>query len=238
MKIALLGYGKMGKEIEKIASERNHDIFLKIDSEKDWETKKTLLKEADLAIDFSMPDNVLLNINFCFEYSIPMVIGTTGWYDQLEKIESMCKNNNQSLLYSPNFSIGVNIFFEVNKKLAYLMNNFMEYEVSIEEIHHVHKIDAPSGTAISLANDLIKILERKEKWVHVLSQTDKEFEIKSVRIENTPGTHIIKYDSEIDTIEIKHVAKNRKGFALGAVLAAEWLKGKQGFFKLNDMLNF
>ncbi|MFC2100442.1 4-hydroxy-tetrahydrodipicolinate reductase [Bacteroidota bacterium] len=238
MKIALLGYGKMGKEVEKIARERNHEIILKIDNNNDWKNKSNLLQKAQVAIDFSMPDVIVSNIHKCFEKDLPVIVGTTGWYDQLEEVKKLCIEKEQSLLYASNFSIGVNVFFEVNKKLAKLMNKFNEYNVLIKEIHHTQKLDAPSGTAISLANDIIKIIERKEEWVKALAQSDSEFEIKSVRKDNVTGTHIIEYDSEIDTIEIKHTAKNRKGFALGAILASEWIFDKKGFFDFSVMLDY
>ena len=237
MKIALIGYGKMGKEIEKIATDRKHEICLKIDTDEDWKNSGHLLKDADVAIEFSMPVCVLDNIKKCFEADVPVVVGTTGWHNQIESVKEECLKKNHSLMYGSNFSIGVNIFFEINRRLAKLMNEYADYKVSIEEIHHTTKLDAPSGTAISLANDIMKLLERKEKWVNTNSDKSKELEIISKRIENVPGTHIITYDSDVDTIEIKHTVKSRKGLAVGAVLAAEWLAGKKGFFEVRDFLN-
>jgi 4-hydroxy-tetrahydrodipicolinate reductase len=213
-------------------------VIVSIDNLKDWKKKADKISKAEVAIDFSLPDVVIPNIQKCFDIGIPVVVGTTGWYDQIEEIKNRCNELEQTMIYASNFSIGVNIFFEVNKMLAKLMNNFKEYNVSIEEIHHTQKLDAPSGTAISLANDIIKLIERKEEWVKVLAQADSEFEIKSIRIPNVTGTHIIEYDSEIDTIEIKHTAKNRKGFALGAVIAAEWIQGKKGFFEFSSILDY
>jgi len=237
MKIALLGYGKMGKEIEKIAIERNHEIFLKIDTEEDWKNIGDQLKDADVAIEFSMPACVIENIKKSFNAEVPVVVGTTGWNKQLESIKEECLKNNHSLIYGSNFSIGVNIFFEINRKLAQLMNEYEDYNVSAEEIHHITKLDAPSGTAISLANDILKLLKRKDKWVNESAKQKNELEIISKRIENVPGTHIISYVSDVDSIEIRHTAKNRKGLAKGAVLAAEWLKDKKGFFEVKDFLN-
>lgn len=236
MKIALLGYGKMGKEIENLAEKRQHEIIMIIDSLQDWETKGHGLNEADIAIEFSTPDSVMDNIHHCFDAGVPVVVGTTGWHEELEVIKEACKETNQTLLYSPNFSIGVNLFFELNRYFAKLMAKWEEYGISIEETHHIHKLDAPSGTAIMLANDIIRIIKRKEKWVRESSEHPKELGIKSFRTENVPGTHVVKYESENDSIEIIHTAKNRRGFALGALMVAEWIKGKKGFFEMKDFL--
>jgi len=236
MNIALLGYGKMGKEIEKIALERNHNIVLKIDENNLNEHTKENLSKADVAIEFSTPDSVIENIYRCFDAEIPVVIGTTGWYKNLEEIKSVCKNKNQAMLFASNFSVGVNLFFELNKQLSKLMNSYSNYEITMEEIHHIHKKDAPSGTAITLANDIVQNIERKNNWVNNPSEDTKDLVIKSVREDSVPGTHSIKYSSVVDDIEIKHTAHNRTGFALGAVLAAEFIKDKKGIFGMNDVL--
>jgi len=236
MKIAILGYGKMGQEIEKIARKRGHEIALIIDNLGDWEEKGHFLEACDLGIDFSTPDSVVDNINRCFEADIPIVTGTTGWHDEEERVFQDCLDKGKCLFYAANFSIGVNIFFEVNRFLAAQMSQWGEYEISIEETHHIHKQDAPSGTAIVLANDIIRNIERKEKWVKEISESPEEIDIKSYRTENVPGTHIVRYESEVDTIEIIHTAKSRKGFAMGAMLAAEWVIGKKGIFSMKDML--
>jgi 4-hydroxy-tetrahydrodipicolinate reductase len=236
LKIALLGYGKMGKEIEKMANEKKHQIIMKIDTLDDWAITGNELKYADVAIEFSMPHVVINNIKSCFKVNVPVVVGTTGWYEQLEEIIDLCKENKQTLFYASNFSLGVNIFFEINRKLAKLMNKYHQYEILAEETHHIEKVDAPSGTAIKLANDIIEIHSGKSKWVNKPSVTPDELEIISVRHKNVPGTHIVKYGSEYDTLEIKHTAKNRKGFAEGALLAAEWVIGKKGVFQMKDML--
>jgi len=226
----------MGKEIERIALERNHEIVLKIDSPDDWEKYLFDYPKVDVAIEFSTPETVLDNIVKSFSANIPIVVGTTGWNNELDTIIKLCKEKDQTIFYSSNFSIGVNIFFEINKKLAKLMNKHPEYEVFIEEVHHTQKLDAPSGTAITLANDIIKNLHRKEKWNNEMTEDDQAIGIKSVRENNIPGTHIITYESNIDSIEIKHSAKSRRGFAFGAVLAAEFIYGKKGVFEMKDIL--
>ena len=236
MKIALIGYGRMGKEIEKIAISRNHQIIVKIDSLEDWKKYKSEFKKADIAIEFSFPACAVENFMKCFATDIPVVTGTTAWYNDLEKVKKICLDNNQSMLFATNFSIGVNILFELNNRLSLLMNKHNNYDVSIEEIHHKNKLDAPSGTAITLAKDIIKNVDRKNKWVNHLSDDINDLSIKSIREDNTTGIHSIKYDSEIDYLEIKHSSKSRKGFALGAVIAAEWLIGKTGFYEMKDVL--
>jgi len=238
MKIALLGYGKMGKAIEQIALERNHEIVLKVTSENAQTFDEKLLASADVAIEFTRPESVMHNINKCFTLNVPIVVGTTGWQHLLKDVKDLCQEKNQTLLYASNFSIGVNIFFELNKKLAELMNPHPQYNITMEEIHHTQKLDSPSGTAISLANDAISILERKSSWIEGTNGTAEQLQIKAVRTDNVPGTHIINYNSEIDSIEIKHTAHNRKGFAMGSVIAAEWLKGKKGMFTMQDVLKF
>ncbi|MDO4881530.1 MAG: 4-hydroxy-tetrahydrodipicolinate reductase [Capnocytophaga sp.] len=230
MKIALLGYGKMGQAIEQIAIDRGHEIVLKIDKN----TPNYSLNNIDVVIEFSTPESAFGNISKALEAGIPVVAGTTGWLAQYDEAVALCKANNTAFLYASNFSIGVNIFFEINKTLAKLMKNHQEYAVSLEEIHHTQKLDAPSGTAISLAE---AIIEESNKTDWTLNEaTETQIPIVAKRIDNTPGTHIVTYQSEIDTIEIKHTAHNRKGFALGAVLAAEWIFGKKGVFSMKEVL--
>ena len=237
MDIVLLGYGKMGEQIEIAALERKHKIVAYVDSNKDWEKQKEKICKADVAIEFSTPDTVIDNINKCFEIKLPVVVGTTGWYDRLEEIKGKCLQENQSFIYASNFSLGVNLFFALNRKLAKLMNEYDDFDVSIEEIHHTAKKDAPSGTSITLANEIIKNLTRKESWINEMNDISTELSIKSERLSNNIGTHVVTYSSALDIVEIKHKALSRKGFAIGAVRAAEWLKGKQGFYNINDMLN-
>ena len=236
MKIALLGYGKMGKEIERIALERNHEILMKIDSFDDWNEHIYDFLKADVAFEFSTPTTVLDNILKCFAAGVPIVVGTTGWYEQLDTIRDLCTEKQQTLFYASNFSIGVNIFFEINKKLALLMNTHPEYEVFIEEIHHTQKLDAPSGTAITLANDIIRNLKRKENWKNEMIDDKETLGIKSIRESNVPGTHSVSYQSSNDMIEIKHIANNRFGFAMGAILAAEFIADKKGIYEMKDLL--
>lgn len=236
MKIALIGYGKMGQEIEKLAVKRGHEIILILNRIEDWESDGDKLSEADVAIDFSTPDSIIDNIYNCFNAGVPVVTGTTGWQDEFERVRQDCSANGKTLFYSPNFSIGVNLFFELNRYLASLMSKWTDYEISIEETHHVHKQDAPSGTAIVLANDIIRTSERKEKWVNEPVENPEEISIKSYRTENVPGNHIVKYESDEDSISIIHSAKSRRGFAMGAIMAAEWIPGKKGYFEMKDLL--
>ena len=247
MKIALIGYGKMGKIIEKIAADRKHEIVLKINNENLHELTTENLQKADVAIEFTMPGSVLGNITKCFEAGVPVVVGTTGWHNELEAVKQQCEANNGTLLYATNFSVVVNIFFHINKMLAKLMNNYPYYDVQVEEIHHTQKLDSPSGTAITIAEGIIENIDAKEKWSNVLVSDDSdndenikqnELLIESLRIDSVPGTHTVIYDSEVDSIEFKHTAHNRNGFALGAVLAAEWLQNKKGFHSVQDMFNF
>ena len=232
MKIALFGYGKMGKVIEKIAIERGHEIVLKIEQG----DASYNLKIADVAIDFSTPTAAVSNITEAINCQIPLVCGTTGWLEAFESIKSLCHTKNGAFLYASNFSLGVNLFFELNRKLAQVMKPYGEYSMGIEEIHHTQKQDAPSGTAITLAEDAIKESEYTG-WSLGKSLDPKQIGIEAKRIENIPGTHKVSYDSKIDSIEIKHIAKNREGFGLGAVIAAEWLFGKTGVFSMKDVLN-
>ncbi|MFH6769948.1 4-hydroxy-tetrahydrodipicolinate reductase [Gaetbulibacter aquiaggeris] len=232
MKIALLGYGKMGKTIEQIAIQRGHQIVLKVDKDdRDYDITK-----ADVAIDFSIPSVAFSNISNCINNQIPVISGTTGWLEDYNKAVTLCKEKQGAFIYASNFSLGVNIFFELNKTLARMMSNLKQYKVSVEEIHHTQKLDAPSGTAITLANDIIKEHSNYKEWK--LEESDKDaINITAKRIDDVPGTHAITYESEVDTITIEHVAHNRQGFALGAVVAAEWIMGKTGVFTMNDVLN-
>lgn len=246
MKIALLGYGKMGKIIEKIATDRKHEIVLKIDHDNQHDLTAENLQKADVAIEFSTPATVLGNIEHCFNAGVPIVVGTTGWYDQMPQIKQRCQEGNNTFIYATNFSVGVNIFFHINRVLAKLMNKHPYYEVQVEEIHHIQKLDAPSGTAITIAEGIIENLDAKKQWVNILTDTNNPADdnakvddvlIESYRIDSVPGTHTVIYDSEVDTIELKHTAHNRNGFALGAVLAAEWVADKKGFFSVKDMFD-
>lgn len=232
MNIALLGYGKMGKEIEKIALKRNHKITLKTNSS----TTEFDFTNVDVAIDFSIPDVAVKNISACLNNNIPVISGTTGWLDKYAEIETLCNNKKGAFIYASNFSLGVNLFFELNKQLAKMMTQFQDYNISLEEIHHTQKLDAPSGTAITLAEGIIENSAYKN-WELNDKSSEENIPITAKRIENVPGTHIIDYTSEIDSIEIKHTAHNRKGFALGAVVAAEWILGKSGIFTMKDVLN-
>ena len=235
MNIALIGYGKMGKEIESAALKRGHTVALKINKDNAESISEEDLQKADVAIEFSTPHTVLNNIKKCISAQIPIVVGTTGWYDHFDEIKLLCTQKNGSLFHATNFSLGVNLFFKVNTYLAELMNKYEGYEVSMEEIHHIHKLDKPSGTAITLANQIIEKIERKNKWSIDSKQADTLF-IKDIREGEVPGTHIIKYHSEVDNIEIMHKAHNRKGFALGAVIAAEFLHGKKGIYTMSDII--
>jgi 4-hydroxy-tetrahydrodipicolinate reductase len=237
MKIAILGYGKMGQEVERIALKRDHSIVMVVDSEEDWEKEAGILRTADVAIDFSMPEAAIPNITRCFDANVPVVTGTTGWYDELDRVRKDCLDRGRALFYGTNFSIGMNLFFDLNRHLATIMSDWEDYEISIEETHHITKKDAPSGTAITLANDILQHIRRKEKWVRETSEHPSELGIRSFRTENVPGTHVVRYDSDIDTIEIIHTAKNRRGFAIGAVLAAEFLLGKKGIYEMKDLLS-
>ncbi len=244
MNIALLGYGKMGKAIEEIALQKGHHIVLRIHDQNLEELTKENLQKADVAIEFTGPQSAVQNILLCFNAGVPVVCGTTGWLSQMNMVKEKCKEINGSFLYASNFSIGVNIFFELNKKLASLMGKQSNYNVSIEEIHHTEKKDAPSGTAITLAEQIIEASSQKNKWVlrqNVLrqAQDDKESElsITSKRIDPAAGTHSVKYTSSVDDIEIIHTAHNRKGFAAGALLAAEFIHDKKGIFNMKDVLD-
>jgi 4-hydroxy-tetrahydrodipicolinate reductase len=231
MKIALLGYGKMGKVIEKIAQERGHEIILRKDESNSFEG----LSNADVAIDFSVPTAAVSNISACINASIPVISGTTGWLENYHEMVKLCEEKNAAFLYGSNFSLGVNLFFELNDYLARMMSKFKEYKVSMEEIHHTQKLDKPSGTAISLAYSIINHSD-KNSWTTENPKEDDLF-IDVKRTENIPGTHSVTYNSDVDFIEIKHVAHNREGFALGAIIAAEWIIGKKGVFTMKDVLD-
>lgn len=233
MKIALLGYGKMGKAIEKIALERGHEIILRVNSTQQIDPAE--LKKANIAIEFSRPDTVTKHINTCFDICLPVVVGTTGWQEDMIYIKNRCLDEGQSIFYASNFSIGVNIFNEISKNLARLLSQYPEYKTSIEEIHHINKLDKPSGTAILLAEGIIENNENLKKWK--LDEVGSDIlSIEARREGEVPGTHIIKNESEIDSITLIHEAKSRKGFALGAVLAAEFLSGKIGNYSMKDLI--
>lgn len=236
MKIALIGYGKMGQAIEEIALQKGHDILFRIDKDSLDLLESNQLKEADVAIEFSTPETAFENINKCLDAGLPVVCGTTGWLNHLSEIEQRVKKENLTFLHASNFSIGVNLFFEINKKLAELMDNQPQYEISMEEIHHTQKKDAPSGTAITLAEQILEKISRKKNWINEVTASADDLEILSKRIDPAPGTHIIRYTSDIDDIEIRHTAHSRKGFAQGALAAAEYLHDKKGFFTMKDVL--
>lgn len=236
MKIALIGYGKMGKAIEEIALQKGHEIVLKIDISNLTDFIKENLSKADVAIEFTSPHTAFDNVKKCLEFGVPVICGSTGWLEKWNEIESYCNEQNGTFLYASNFSIGVNLFFELNTYLAKLMNKYADYNVSLTEIHHTQKKDAPSGTAITLAEQILAKNSQKEKWINQPTVKKNELEIISKRIDPAPGTHTIKYSSTIDDIEITHTAHNRIGFASGAVLAAEFVVGKKGIFNMKDAL--
>ena len=238
MKIALIGYGKMGKEIEAAAILRGHSIVLKVDSKNASSYTDQELTMADIAIEFSQPAMAMDSILRCLSLDLPIVVGTTGWYEKLNDVKQLVLQKKQAFLYASNFSIGVNLFFELNKQLATLMKEQKEYSVGIQEIHHLQKLDSPSGTAITLAEDLLLQFPQKNNWANTKITEKETIGIESLRMEGVPGTHTIQYNSEIDSIEIKHTAHNRKGFALGSVIAAEWLNGKKGFYTMRDVLGY
>jgi len=236
MKIALIGYGKMGKAIESIALSKGHEIVLKIDIQNNQDFTEAALQKADVAIEFTGPHSAFENVKKCIAWGVPVVSGSTGWLDQWAEIKDLCAEKNGTLIYSSNYSIGVNLFFELNKQLAQLMESYNSYDVSMTEVHHTEKKDAPSGTAISLAEQILTNLGRKNKWVNAASAKSNELVIQSERIDPAPGTHIVKYSSDIDDIEIIHTAHTRIGFASGAVLAAEFAFEKKGTFTMKDVL--
>ncbi len=236
MRIALIGYGKMGKAIEEVAVQRGHEIIIKIDQPNLHEFTRETLAKADTAIEFTSPHSAYDNVKKCLDFDVPVVCGSTGWTDKLNDLKKICSERAGAFVYSSNFSVGVNIFFEINKRLAALMSLHKEYEVILEETHHTQKKDAPSGTAITLAEQILQEVKRKKQWVNELSDNPEDLEIISQRIDPAPGTHSVKYSSVIDDIEIIHTAHSRTGFATGAVLAAEFIKDKKGFFCMKDVL--
>ena len=237
MKIALIGYGKMGKTIEQIAIARGHEIVARIDIDNQDDFNSPEFKSADVAIEFSQPQSAMNNYRRAFAAGVKVVSGTTGWLDNMPEVKEACENGS-TFFHSSNFSLGVNIFFAINRYLAKIMNGFTNYEVSMEETHHIHKLDAPSGTAITLAEGIIDNITRKDAWVEGVEPKSTEIGITSIRRDEVPGIHTIKYESEVDTITITHDAKSRAGFALGAVVAAEFIKDKTGFITMQDMLKF
>ncbi len=245
MKIALLGYGKMGKAVEKIAVAKNHEIVYKVTLENAMNFMPISLENVDVAIDFSMPSAAADNILKCFEARVPIIVGTTGWYEQFDEIKEKCLNEGQAMVYSTNFSIGVNIFFKINKILAKMMNDHSDYDVMIEEIHHTEKKDHPSGTALTLARQILAENKNKTEYkgrliynenAPVQSVKPNELLVEARRVADVPGDHSVKYESLIDEISITHKAKSRYGFAKGAVLAAEWIQGKKGIYTMDDIL--
>ncbi len=228
----------MGKEIEKAALLRNHTISLIIDINNQHDLSPENLRNADVAIEFTSPGAAMKNISACFDAHIPVVSGTTGWMDRMNAIKKRCKEEKQAFFYASNFSLGVNILFHINRMLAKIMNRYPDYDVMLEETHHIRKLDSPSGTAITLAEDILRQMDRKNKWVNQASAVPEDIGIISYRKDMIPGIHTIRYDSDMDTLELTHSAKSRKGFALGAVLAAEYLKGKTGCHGMKDLLGF
>jgi 4-hydroxy-tetrahydrodipicolinate reductase len=238
MKIALIGYGKMGKAIEEVALKRGHEIVLRVSIENLEDNTPENIRAADIAIEFTGPDSAFDNIIRCMEAGVSVVSGSTGWLDRAEEVRRFCLKEGKAFIYASNFSVGVNIFFEVNKRLAALMASHPDYDVSLAEIHHTQKKDAPSGTAITLAEQILEKIGKKTRWVNHISDNLDELEIISQRIDPAPGTHRVIYRSDIDEIEIIHTAHNRQGFATGAVLAAEFIYNKKGIFSMKDVLGF
>ena len=238
MKIALIGYGKMGRTIQRIAQERGHQIVAIIDKDNQSDFASDAFRDADVAIEFSVPQAAWQNYQQCFAAHIPVVAGTTGWLDKMDSIKSACADGKQTFFYASNFSIGVNIFFALNQHVARVMNNYPNYKVRMEETHHMHKLDAPSGTAISLAEDIIEANDSVQNWIEGESQDSQTLPIFATREGVVPGYHAVIYESDVDSIQIAHNAKSREGFALGAVIAAEYTVNKKGFLTMQDMLQF
>ncbi len=239
MKIALIGYGKMGKTIERIALERNHEIVLRVNQANADSYTNDELKQADVAIEFSKPHTAVANILRCIEHQVPIVVGTTGWLEQLDHVKKIGAEKNGAVFYASNFSIGVNLFFQLNERLAALMHPHTQYDVHMEEIHHIHKLDSPSGTALTLAQGIFKNMSRKTRWEETENEhatSSETLAIHSRREGEVPGTHSIIYTSAVDQITITHEAFNREGFAQGAVVAAEFILGKKGMFGMKDLL--
>lgn len=238
MNIAIVGYGKMGKEIEQIALDRGHNIIIRIDENNINSINSDSFKKVNVAIEFSNPESAYSNINLCLDNNIPVVSGTTGWLNKIDDVIKRCNNESKTFFYASNFSLGVNLFFKLNEHLAKIMNNFSDYNVKIEETHHIQKLDAPSGTAITLAEGLIENIDRKNIWEKEKADSNDAIIVKSYREGNVSGNHKVIYDSAFDKLIIEHDAKSRKGFALGAVLAAEFITNKKGYFTMNDLLEF
>ena len=238
MKIALVGYGKMGKTIEQIAVSRGHEIVSIIDINNPDDFESAAFKSADVAIEFTTPATAFDNYMKCFAANVPVVSGTTGWTARMGEIKEMCEKEGKTFFYASNFSIGVNIFFALNKYLAKVMNNFPSYDVRMTEVHHIHKLDAPSGTAITLAEGILENIDRKDRWTLETAEKATDLPIHAIREGEVPGIHEIIYESDVDTISIKHDAKSRAGFALGAVVAAEFTAGKKGFLGMSDLFHF
>lgn len=238
MKIALIGYGKMGKTIEQIALSRGHQVVSVVDVNNPEEFHSDKFKSADVAIEFTTPATAFDNYMKCFAAGVPVVSGTTGWLDRIDTIKEKCAKEGKTFFYASNFSIGVNIFFAINKQLAKIMNNFPSYDVRMTETHHIHKLDAPSGTAITLAEGILENMDRKDRWTLETADQATDLPIRAIREGEVPGIHEITYESDVDYISIKHDAKSRAGFALGAVIAAEFTAGKQGFLGMSDLFNF
>lgn len=236
MKIALIGYGKMGHEIEKIALNRGHEVVCTIDINEDDKFESPEFKSADVAIEFTSPQSAYNNYKRAFAANVPVVSGTTGWLEHIDEIKKECTDNGKTFFYASNFSLGVNLFFALNKKLAKMMNQFKDYDVRMEETHHIHKLDAPSGTAITLAEGVLENIDAKKEWALDEAKTESDLLITSFREGEVPGIHSVIYESEVDSIQITHDAKSRQGFALGAVMAAEFTNGKKGFLGMEDML--
>lgn len=238
MNIAIIGYGKMGREIEKICRERGHNIVCTIDVNEEAKFESDEFKSADVAIEFSSPESALNNYKRAFAANVPVVSGTTGWLDDIKVVRKACEEDGQTFFYASNFSLGVNILFAVNKYLANIMNDFPQYEVHVDETHHIHKLDAPSGTALTIAEGILQAIERKNQWKLDEQSSTEDLRINAFRKGEVPGIHTIKYESEVDSITLSHSAKSRKGFALGAVVAAEFTAHKKGFLGMEDLLPF
>jgi 4-hydroxy-tetrahydrodipicolinate reductase len=238
MKIALIGYGKMGKTIDALAQAAGHEVVLKIDLDNQHEFTKEKLAQADVAIEFSRPETAFSNLQKCLEFGVPVVVGTTGWLEKMDEAKAICAANDGAIFWASNFSIGVNVFFAVNRFLAKMMNTQPQYEVRMVETHHTQKLDAPSGTAITLAEGILAEISRKSTWINAPIEQPAQLSIISERVDPAPGTHEVYYESPIDTIEIRHTAHSREGFAQGAIRAAEWLVGRKGVFGMSDLLGF
>jgi 4-hydroxy-tetrahydrodipicolinate reductase len=237
VKIVLSGYGKMGKAIEIAAIARGHQVVARLDTPGDWKAQEDMIRQADMVIEFSTPGSALDNIRRCFDLHLPVVVGTTGWNENVELVKKWCMDENQAIFSASNYSIGVNILYSLTRQLSSMVNRFSDYEISLEEVHHIHKLDSPSGTAIRIAELILGGVERKSHWVNRKQEKQEELEIISVREDEIPGIHTIRCESDCDRLSLKHEAKGRQGFANGALLAAEWMKGKKGYFEMSDLLH-